>query len=45
VRQNFAEIGRRAVSLLLADLQGSESLHDGEAVQPDLIVRRSTAKV
>jgi DNA-binding LacI/PurR family transcriptional regulator len=44
VRQNFAEIGRRAVSLLLAELQGSDALHDGEAVQPDLIVRRSTAK-
>jgi DNA-binding LacI/PurR family transcriptional regulator len=44
VRQNFAEIGRRAVSLLLAELQGDGDLHDGEAVQPDLIVRRSTAK-
>ncbi len=44
VRQNFAEAGRRAVSLLLAELQG-EAAVDGEQVRPDLIVRGSTARV
>jgi DNA-binding LacI/PurR family transcriptional regulator len=41
VRQNFAEIGRRAVSLLLAELQGVDVDH-GQIV-PELVVRRSTA--
>jgi DNA-binding LacI/PurR family transcriptional regulator len=44
IRQNFAEAGRRAVGLLLAELQGAGGL-DGEPVQPDLIVRGSTARV
>jgi DNA-binding LacI/PurR family transcriptional regulator len=42
VRQNFTEIGRRAVALLLGELRGDANLsHD--PVQPELIVRRSTA--
>ena len=43
VRQDFAEIGRRAVGLVLGELRGeSELSHD--PVQPQLIVRESTAK-
>ena len=41
VRQNFQEIGHRAISLLLAELQGATG--DGDLVTPDLIVRSSTA--
>ncbi len=43
VRQDFAEIGRRAVGLVLGELRGEAGLsHD--PVQPQLIVRESTAK-
>jgi DNA-binding LacI/PurR family transcriptional regulator len=41
VRQNFVEIGRRAVALLLAELKGAQPEH--ELVVPELIVRQSTA--
>lgn len=41
VRQNFAEIGRRAVALLLGELKGAQPEH--ELVVPELIVRQSTA--
>ncbi|TXN32433.1 LacI family DNA-binding transcriptional regulator [Lacisediminihabitans profunda] len=42
VRQDFAEIGRRSVGMLLAELRGEvESSH--EQVRPELIVRKSTA--
>ncbi len=41
VRQNFAEIGRRAVSLLLSELQGAPVDH--AQITPELVVRRSTA--
>jgi DNA-binding LacI/PurR family transcriptional regulator len=41
VRQNFGEIGRRAVSLLLAELQGVSVDHD--RIVPELVIRRSTA--
>ena len=41
VRQNFAEIGRRAVSLLLSELQGDPVDH--AQIEPELVVRRSTA--
>jgi DNA-binding LacI/PurR family transcriptional regulator len=41
IRQNFVEIGRRAVALLLAELQGAQPQH--EFVVPELIVRQSTA--
>jgi DNA-binding LacI/PurR family transcriptional regulator len=41
VRQNFAEIGMRAVALLLAELQGSEAL-DHDPIAPELVVRAST---
>jgi DNA-binding LacI/PurR family transcriptional regulator len=42
VRQNFAEIGRRAISILLAELRGDEDA-DHSMVAPELIVRESTA--
>ncbi len=43
VRQNFAEIGRRAIALLLGELRGETGLsHD--PVQPELVVRESTAR-
>jgi DNA-binding LacI/PurR family transcriptional regulator len=41
VRQNFSEIGRRAVALLMAELRGAVPDHD--LVVPELIVRESTA--
>ncbi|MGX5680937.1 LacI family DNA-binding transcriptional regulator [Schumannella luteola] len=41
VRQNFAEIGRRAVSLLVSELQGVTVDH--AQIVPELVVRRSTA--
>jgi len=42
VRQNFAEIGRRAVSLLLAELRGDPHLDHGQ-ISPELVVRSSAA--
>jgi len=43
VRQDFPEIGRRAIALLLAELRGDTDLSH-EPVQPELIVRESTAR-
>lgn len=43
VRQNFAEIGRRAIELLLGELRGDTELSHAP-VQPELIVRQSTAR-
>jgi DNA-binding LacI/PurR family transcriptional regulator len=43
VRQNFAEIGRRAVALLLGELRGETGMNH-DPVQPELIVRESTAR-
>jgi DNA-binding LacI/PurR family transcriptional regulator len=42
VRQNFVELGRRAIGLLLAELHGDSEL-DHAPVAPELIVRASTA--
>ncbi|QAV71047.1 LacI family DNA-binding transcriptional regulator [Salinibacterium sp. UTAS2018] len=42
VRQNLPEIGRRAISVLLAGLRGENPGDDG-IVLPELIVRESTA--
>lgn len=42
VRQNFTEIGRRAISLLLSELQGRQVDH--EQIMPELVVRESTAR-
>jgi DNA-binding LacI/PurR family transcriptional regulator len=42
VRQDFAEIGRRAVSLLLSELRGDFGL-EHESIAPALTVRDSTA--
>ena len=44
VRQDFAEVGRRAVSLLLNEL-GGDSEHAHEIIAPQLVVRNSTARV
>ena len=44
VRQNFVEIGRRAVSILLAELRGETST-DHQMVLPELILRESTGPV
>lgn len=44
VRQNFAEVGRRAISLLIAELNGNaEQQH--EPVPAELVIRQSTARV
>jgi DNA-binding LacI/PurR family transcriptional regulator len=43
VRQNFTEIGRRAVSLLLTELQGGAA--EQPTILPELVVRKSTARV
>jgi DNA-binding LacI/PurR family transcriptional regulator len=41
VRQNFVEIGNRAIALLLAELGGATAL-DHDPIAPELIVRAST---
>lgn len=41
IRQNFGEIGRRAVSQLLGALQGKSLEH--EQIRPELMLRQSTA--
>jgi DNA-binding LacI/PurR family transcriptional regulator len=41
VRQNFVEIGNRAIALLLAELHGATDL-DHDPIAPELIVRTST---
>ena len=43
IRQNFAEVGRRAISLLLAELNGITE-HDHAPVPAELIVRETTAR-
>ncbi|CAN5201535.1 LacI family DNA-binding transcriptional regulator [soil metagenome] len=40
VRQSFTEIGRRAISLLLAELRGATRLEHGQ-IMPELVVRES----
>jgi len=42
VRQDFAEIGRRSVAMLLAELNGKSRLGH-EPIFPELVVRASTA--
>jgi DNA-binding LacI/PurR family transcriptional regulator len=42
VRQDFAEIGRRAVSVLLAEVRG-ESVRNTRTIAPKLVIRHSTA--
>jgi len=44
VRQNFPEIGRRAISLLLAELRGETPLEHGQ-ITPELIARESAARL
>jgi DNA-binding LacI/PurR family transcriptional regulator len=44
VRQNFVEIGNRAIALLLAEL-GGETDRSHEPIAPELIVRASTGPV
>jgi DNA-binding LacI/PurR family transcriptional regulator len=44
IRQNFVEVGRRAVSLLLAELNGTVD-HNHGPIAPELVVRGSTAHV
>jgi DNA-binding LacI/PurR family transcriptional regulator len=41
VRQNFADVGRRAVSLLLGELRGDMALSH-ELIAPELVIREST---
>ncbi len=43
VRQNFIEIGNRAIALLLAELSGDTDL-DHAPIAPELVVRESTAR-
>jgi DNA-binding LacI/PurR family transcriptional regulator len=43
VRQDFAEMGRRAVELLLAELSGEEEL-DHASIAPELVIRASSAR-
>lgn len=48
VRQDFAEVGRRAVRLLLAELQaGGDQAYDQayDQVTPELVIRSSTARL
>ena len=41
IRQDFAELGRRSVALLLGELRGETDL-DHEQIRPELVVRGST---
>jgi DNA-binding LacI/PurR family transcriptional regulator len=43
VRQDFGELGRRAVHLLLERMSGAEPAWPALPVTPDLVVRASTA--
>jgi DNA-binding LacI/PurR family transcriptional regulator len=43
VRQNFAEVGRRAIALLLSELNAVGEANTTQVV-PELIVRSSTAR-
>ena len=42
IRQDFAEVGRRSVGLLLAEL-GSDGVRHAEPIRPELILRASTS--
>ena len=42
VRQDFPELGRRCVAVLLAELRGDGPVQAGDVV-PELVRRRSTA--
>lgn len=44
VRQNFVEIGRRAIAILLDELRGEHEVNH-EQIAPELIVRASTGRV
>ena len=43
VRQTFAEVGRRSVDALIAEIQAGEHHHAPVAVPTELIIRKSTA--
>jgi DNA-binding LacI/PurR family transcriptional regulator len=43
VRQDFAELGRRSVTMILAQLDRSEESPANEVITPTLVVRSSTA--
>lgn len=43
VRQNFAEMGRRAIGILLGELRGETAI-DHAMISPELVVRESTAR-
>jgi DNA-binding LacI/PurR family transcriptional regulator len=45
VRQSFAELGTRAVQLLLDTLKGEEPPETRIVMEPRLIVRQSTAQL
>jgi DNA-binding LacI/PurR family transcriptional regulator len=42
VRQDFPELGRRCMAVLLAELRGEQPVRPGD-VEPVLVVRESTA--
>jgi DNA-binding LacI/PurR family transcriptional regulator len=43
VRQDFAELGKRCMRLLLSDIDGTRESYPGGTLAPELIVRASTA--
>jgi DNA-binding LacI/PurR family transcriptional regulator len=43
VRQDFDQVGRRSVDLLLNAIQGVDDAHVRAAITPELVVRESTA--
>jgi DNA-binding LacI/PurR family transcriptional regulator len=43
VRQDFPELGRRCIALLLAEINGQPSSGYSRSLQPELVVRASTA--
>jgi DNA-binding LacI/PurR family transcriptional regulator len=42
IRQDFAEVGRRALALLLAELGSSDHEHTTDLIRPQLVLRSST---
>ncbi|MCU1514749.1 MAG: LacI family transcriptional regulator, partial [Microbacteriaceae bacterium] len=43
VRQDFAELGRRSIALLLGELGGTAAVNDRGLIRPELVIRQSTA--
>lgn len=45
VRQDFGVLGRRAITVLIAEIEGDDAHAGHERIVPELVIRDSTAKV